>query len=262
MPSIPPGYLPLYTFYQNNSGTYTLLTNHLTGYSGYTGLGWTDATQTIEIGTGQDVVWDTSAIKTISIAAGRVYSQSSGVDATSTEQVVWTTDTLKGTSGVATKTNGGKWSDFLKTYGIWSSTGYTTPAASGYGGTWTKLVENVTFPYTGYYIVEAAADDQGEILIDGVRAVQIPKSGYNNMISSIKGIIKLSAGPHNITIVGVDNQASDQGIGAKITYQANNGLNLAASSNTILTFGQGAWFEKRKDAFNWVHSVENLPRAR
>ena len=263
MPDIPPGYLPLYTFYQDNSGNYTLLTNHLSGYSGYTGLGWSDTSAQITIGAGEDVTWSTSIIKTINIASGRVYSQSSGVDLTSTEQTIWTTQTLWGSDAtVVRKTNGGKWGDFLKTYGIWGVSGYTTPAASGYGGTWTKVASNVNFPYTGYYIVEAAADDQGEILIDGVRAVQIPKSGTNNMIDSIKGIIKLTAGLHNITIIGVDNQANDQGIGAKITYQANNGLNLAANSNTILTFGQGAWFEKRKDAFNWVHSVENLPRAK
>lgn len=261
MPDIPPGYLPLYTVYQDSSSAnYTILTNHVSTYSGVIGLGLTDTTTSI-ITNGNE--WSTNRIKTISIASGRVYSQSSGVDSTSTTQPIWDTrNNLISDSSVTRKTNGGKWSDFLKYYGVWGTSGYTTPADSGYGGTWTKVVENVNFPYTGYYIVEAAADDQGEILIDGVRAVQIPKSGTNNTINSIKGIIKLTAGLHNITITGIDNQASDQGIGAAITYQANNGLNLAASPNTILTFGTGAWFEKRKDAFNWVHSLENLPRAK
>lgn len=261
IPDIPTGYLPLYTFYQEVGGNYTLLTDYVTTYSGVDRLGWFDVSGTVQTGSGTDTMWTTPAIKTIKIESGRVYSQSSGVDPTSTEQEIWTTRALRGTTGVVTKSSGGKWGDFIKYYGVWG-TGYTTPAASGYGGTWTKVVENVNFPYSGYYIVEAAADDQGEILIDGVRAVQIPKGGNGNTIDSIKGVIKLKAGSHNITITGVDNQANDQGIGAKITYQANNGLNLAASQNTILTFGEGAWFQKRKDPFNWVHSLEKIERAR
>ena len=268
LPEIPPGYLPLYTFYQDSQGTYTLLTNHITGYSGVTGLTYSDVSTIETSGSGDSVTWGTSAIKTIKIMAGRVYSQSSGVDPSAAAVDIWSTTqatalntSALSASGVIRKGSGGKWGQFLKDYGVWGST-YTTPAASGYGGTWTKVINSVNFPYTGYYTVEAAADDQGEILIDGVRAVQIPKSGENNSIDSIKGVIKLKAGPHNVTLSGVDNQSNDMGIAAKITYLANNGVNLVASQNTILTFGEGAWFEKRKDAFNWVHSVENLGRAR
>ena len=261
LPEIPPGYLPLYTFYQNTNGTYTLLTDYVTGYSGVDRLGWYDVSGTEQIGSGQDVTWATPAIKTIKIESGRVYSQSSGADPSASEVEIWTTLNALSASGVVRKSNGGKWGDFLKTYGIWG-TAYSTPAPSGYGGSWVKIIENVNFPYDGYYTVEAAADDQGEILIDGVRAVQVPKSGTGNMIDSIKGLIKLKAGTHNVTLSGVDNQSNDMGIAAKITYFANNGVNLRASPNTILTFGKGAWFEKRKDAFNWVHSVENLERAK
>jgi len=261
LPEIPPGYLPLYTFYQGSNGAYTLLTDHVIGYSGVTGLTWDDVSTQEYSGSGDSVTWGTSAIKTIKIKAGRVYSQSSGADPSASEQLIWTSLDALSTGGVIRKSSGGKWGSFLSTYGVWGST-YTTPAASGYGGSWVKVIPNLNFPYDGYYTVEAAADDQGEILIDGVRAVQIPKSGDNNSIDSIKGVIKLKAGPHSITLSGVDNQASHAGIAAKITYFASNGLNLAASQNTILTFGEGAWFEKRKDAFNWVHSVENLARAR
>jgi sulfur carrier protein ThiS len=261
LPEIPPGYLPLYTFYQNSQGTYTLLTNHITGYSGVTGLTYSDVSTPELSGSGDSITWSTPAVKTIKIMAGRVYSQSSGADPSASEQLIWTSLDALSAGGVVRKSSGGKWGSFLSTYGVWGST-YTTPAASGYGGSWVKVIPNINFPYTGYYTVEAAADDQGEILIDGVRAVQIPKSGDNNSINSIKGVIKLKAGLHSITLSGVDNQANDMGIAAKITYFASNGLNLAASQNTILTFGEGAWFEKRKDAFNWVHSVENLARAR
>ena len=266
LPEIPPGYLPLYTFYQDSQGNYTLLTNHITGYSGVTGLTWSDVSGLVESGSGDSVTWTTSAVKTIKIMAGRVYSQSSGTNPLAAEVDIWTTAqaTAINTSALSAsgvlKSNGSGWGDFLSTYGVWGST-YTTPAATGYGGSWVKVIPGINFPYDGYYTVEAAADDQGEILIDGVRAVQIPKQG-SGTITSIKGVIKLKAGTHSVTLSGVDNQASHAGIAAKITYLANNGLNLAASQNTILTFGEGAWFEKRKDAFNWVHSVENLARAR
>jgi sulfur carrier protein ThiS len=261
LPEIPPGYLPLYTFYQDSQGTYTLLTNHITGYSGVTGLTYSDVSTPELSGSGDSITWSTPAVKTIKIMAGRVYSQSSGADPSASEQLIWTSLDALSAGGVVRKSSGGKWGSFLSTYGVWG-TAYTTPAASGYGGSWVKVIPNLNFPYDGYYTVEAAADDQGEILIDGVRAVQIPKSGDNNSIDSIKGVIKLKAGLHSITLSGVDNQSNDMGIAAKITYFASNGLNLAASQNTILTFGEGAWFEKRKDAFNWVHSVENLARAR
>ena len=259
MPELPPGYLPLYTFYQGSNGAYTLLTDHVTGYSGFTGLTWEDVSTQELSGSGDSVTWGTTAIKTIKIKSGRVYSESSGVDPSAASVDIWSSLDALSAGGVIRKTNG-VWGQFLNDYGVWGTT-YTTPAASGYGGSWVKVISGVNFPYSGYYTVEAAADDQGEILIDGVRAVQIPKQG-SGRISSIKGVIKLKAGTHSITLSGVDNQASDMGIAAKITYLANNGLNLAASANTILTFGEGAWFEKRKDAFNWVHSVENLARAR
>jgi len=270
-PQIPTGYLPIYTVYQErNGGTVTQITPHpISTYSGKTGLTY-ELIETPEVsGSGMDATWSTSAIKTIKITAGRVYGDASGIDLTATEVEIWSTNRLLTptvATGVAPATGPGSWGDFLTNYGVWSSTGYTTPAATvanpnAYGGTWNYTVSNVNFPYDGYYIVEAAADDQGEILIDGIRAVQIPKSG-GKTIESIKGLIKLKKGLHDIVLNGVDNQATQYGIAARITYTANNGVNIQASANTILTFGEGAWFTKRKDAFNWVHSVENLPRAK
>jgi len=262
-PQIPAGYLPLYEVYQSANGTIQSVgvTQPIESYSGKTGLDY-EVIETVETtGSGQDTVWDTSAIKTVKIKSGRVYADASGIDLTSSAVDVWSTQSLFGTSGIVRKSNGGKWSEFLKDFGIWG-TNYTTPAATGYGGSWIYTVPSFYFPYTGYYEVTAACDDQGEILIDGIRAVQIPKSGEKNTIAAITGLIKLQAGYHSITISGVNNEANDMGIGALITYTANNGVNLQPSQNTILTFGQGAWFEKRKDAFNWVHSVENLPRGR
>lgn len=274
-PQIPPGYLPLYEVYQNSNGAILPVnTNPSTGlpahpidaYSGKDRLEYSVIETPESTGSGMDTVWNTSAIKTVKITSGRVYADASGVDLTATTVEVWSTKTLFGTSGIDRKSSGGKWSPFLIDHGIWGTTD-TTPAATAenptaYGGSWLYTVPSFYFPYTGYYEVTAACDDQGEILIDGIRAVQIPKSGEKNTVAAIQGFIKLTAGFHSITLSGVNNQANDKGLGALITYTANNGVNIQASQNTVLTFGTGAWFERRKDAFNWVHSVENLPRGR
>ena len=264
-PQIPPGYLPLYTVYQDKgTGAVTEITPHpYDSYSGKDRLLY-ELIETPEIiGSGQNSTYSTAAIKTIKITSGRVYGDASGIDLTASEVLIWSTNSLLSPTvapGVVRANGPSSWGEFLTNFAVWG-TSNTTPAASGYGGTWNYTVAPVYFPYSGYYTVEAAADDQGEILIDGVRAVQIPKDTTKNA-ESIKGLIKLKAGFHDIVLNGVDNQASTKGIAAKITYIANNGVNIQASANTILTFGQGAWFTKRKDAFNWVHSVENLTRGR
>ncbi len=267
-PQIPPGYLPLYEVYQSSTGTITPVaaTQPVDSYSGTDGLQYSVIETPESTGSGMDTVWGTSAIKTVKITSGRVYADASGVDLTAAAVTVWSTQTLFGTPGIVIKGSGGNWSQFLKDYGIWGVTDTTAAATpdnpNAYGGSWIYNVPSFYFPYTGYYEVTAACDDQGEILIDGIRAVQIPKAGENNTIAAITGFIKLTAGFHSITLSGVNNQANDKGIAALITYRANNGVNIQPSQNTILTFGTGAWFERRKDAFNWVHSVENLPRGR
>ena len=267
-PQIPPGYLPLYEVYQSSNGGIIPAgaTQPVDSYSGKDGLQYSVIETLESTGSGQDMVWATSKIKTVKITSGRVYADASGVDLTAAAATIWSTQNLFGTPGIARKNSGGLWSQFLEDYGIWGVTD-TTPAATPenpnvYGGSWIYNLPSVYFPYTGYYEVTAACDDQGEILIDGIRAVQIPKAGKKNTIAAIQGFIKLTAGYHSITLSGVDNEASDKGLGALITYKANNGVNIQPSQNTILTFGTGAWFERRKDAFNWVHSVENLPRGR
>ena len=260
-PQIPTGYLPIYTVYQQRqSGTITEITPHpIAAYSGKDRLTYEVIETQETTGSGEGVTYSSSAIKTVKITSGRVYADASGADLTAGEVEIWSTLNIVDTA-VVKAFGPGSWGPFLTSYSVWG-TSNTTPAASGYGGSWNYVVPSVYFPYSGYYTVEAAADDQGEILIAGVRAVQIPKDTRFDA-ESIKGLIKLKAGYHAIVLNGVDNQASHKGIAARITYIANNGVNVQASGNTILTFGEGAWFTKRKDAFNWVHSVENLTRAK
>jgi sulfur carrier protein ThiS len=268
-PQIPTGYLPIYTIYQDRNGTVTEITPHpIATYSGKSGLTYS-LIEIQEGSMGMDSTPTTSPIKTIKITSGRVYGDASGADLTAGEVEIWSTDNLFTAANetlLAHATGPSSWGTFLTRYAVWSTVGYTVPAATAanpdaYGGTWNFTAPGVYFPYSGYYTVEAAADDQGEILIGGVRAVQIPKDTTKNA-QSIKGLIKLKAGTHDIVLSGVDNQAAHKGIAARITYIANNGVNVQASANTILTFGEGAWFTKRKDAFNWVHSVENITRAK
>ena len=265
-PQIPPGYLPIYTVYQDKgTGAITELTPHpISTYSGKDRLTY-ELIETSEYsGSGDSVTWGTARIKTIKITSGRVYGDASGTDLTASEVEIWSTNNLLTptvATGVVDANGPSSWGTFLTNYAVWGTTNTTNTDAPGYGGTWNYTVAPVYFPYSGYYTVEAAADDQGEILIAGVRAVQIPKD-TKFRAESIKGLIKLKAGYHTIVLSGVDNQASTKGIAARITYIANNGVNIQASANTVLTFGEGAWFTKRKDAFNWVHSVENLTKAR
>lgn len=261
LPEVPPGYVKLYTFIQESNGTVTepqpnTQFHHLSGYSGYTGLTYAVTSETLTTGTGESTVWSNSAWKTVTIQPGKLFSETSGLVLDASEETIWTSRTASATmeaAGIIAVGENGKWGNFLKDYAVWKS---TNPES------FIHAEPNINFPYDGYYMVEAAADDQGEVLIDGARAVQIPKAGYGNYIPSIKSPIKLKKGPHTVTLSGVNNEGTGKAIAVKITYTANNGLNLRPAQNTILTFGSPGFFEKRKDGFNWVHSLENLPRAR
>lgn len=248
-PAVPTGYIKLYTFYQSSTGTVTLATNHLSGYSGYTGLAYAITSETITFGSGMDATTSDSSTKTISIESGKVYSQASGAVTDATEQMIWNSRQAVGTGVSAI--NRGMWGNFLNDFGVVSS------SFTGLG-TYT-ITKTVTFPYDGYYMVEASADDGGSVSINGVRVVEIPDPG---MKDTIKNPIKLKAGAYEVILTGNNTKPNDTGIGCLITYTANSGLNIVPAANTILTFGTAGFFDKRKDAFNWVHSVENLPRGR
>jgi sulfur carrier protein ThiS len=248
LPTIPTGYLKLYTLYQDSQGAVTIVTNHVSAYTGIQGL-----TQTITAESTQssDGVWVDSAIKKISISAGKVYSETATTVAPGATETIWDSRMITAI-GTTVRTAGAwkGWNNVLKNTSVWSV------AASD---TFNHTENNVYFKYDGYYIVQACADDEGEIYIDGTKVVELPKGGYANYI---QGSVKLSKGMHSITLVGRNSQGGDAAIGVAIGYTANSGLNIRASGNTIVTFGTPGFFELRKDAFNYVHSLENLPRGR
>ena len=250
LPEIPIGYLKLYTVYQDSTGNATVLTDHVATYTGVTGL--TQTIVPISESMNGDSGWTTSATKKISIKAGKLYSETATTVAPGTPETIWTTRQITTIgSTVVIPGSYGNWCNLLKNTSVWSSNSSLIE--------WTHTESNVNFPYTGYYTVQASADDEGEVYIDGTKVAILPKGGYNSYVESS---IKLTKGPHTIVIVGRNSQGGLAAIGVAIGFTANSGLNIRASGNTILTLGTSGFFQNRKDAFNYVHSLENLPRGR
>jgi sulfur carrier protein ThiS len=259
MPSIPGGYLPLYTVSQSGSGIVVEESNLLSGYTGKRGLSYSIVA--VEQADSSNNYLD-SQTKKIKIEAGKVYAQSSTPVVQGVEKEIWTTrganveaDIVSNQVRIATRSDN-IWGDFLKTYGIWAG----SATSIGVTGTpWTYTKSGISFADAGVYSFEAAADDEGEIYIDGILLITIPKYGYKNTITET---MKLTAGNHTITIVGRNSGGGDSGIGLRVTYTPNGKLNIPATPNNIITYGTEGVSKLRKDAFNDVYSIENLPRKR
>jgi hypothetical protein len=249
LPTIPSGYLKLYTLYQSSGGPVNIDTSAIAAYAGLTGLTQTitPVTQTFDGGN-----WSDSATKKISIKAGKLYSESATTVTPGADETIWTTRQITALGSTVVTAGAWKgWCNLLKNTSVWSSNSSLTE--------WTHTESNVNFPYTGYYTVQASADDEGEVYIDGTKVATLPKGGYNNYVQNS---IKLTKGTHTIVIVGRNSGGGLAAIGVAIGYTANSGLNIRPAANTILTFGTAGFFETRKDAFNYVHSLENLNRGR
>ena len=257
LPSVPAGHLPLYTISISSSGAYQEVTNYLTNYSGKRGL--TYVITPVEQSWSGDSLLDSST-KKITIEAGVVYAQTTTPIQQGVEQIIWTTRSASVEPEIVSNqvrlASNGVWGDFLKTYGIWA--GSANPIGTT-GTPWTYTASNISFPANGTYSFEAAADDEGEIYIDGVLLISIPKYGYK---STITEPMKLAAGNHTITLVGRNSAGGDSGIGLKVTYTPNGKLNIPAAPNSIITYGTEGISKLKKDAFNDVYSLENLDRGR
>lgn len=251
IPDIPPGYIRLYTIKQSSNGVADLVTNHLTTYNGYAGLGYT--IDPIERFLDDSNVLVDSTTKKITLGAGKMYSQTSGDVVNGSEEPIWDSHQISNASVFNTSHN--EWGDFLKDYGVWG----TGSTLSGVDSKIFTYSQEVNFPKDGYYMVEASADDEGTVTIGGTTVLRVPKPG---MGGTIINPIKLTKGLHTITLQGNNSVGGNAGIACKITFTANSGLNITPSANTILIFGSAGFFDKRKDAFNWVQSIENLPRSR
>jgi sulfur carrier protein ThiS len=248
LPTVPSGYLKLYTLYQDSSGTVTVDSTDINSYAGIQGL---THTITAESTQSSDGTWTDAATKKISIKAGKVYSETATAVAPGVTETIWDSRMITAI-GTTVRTAGAwkGWNNVLKNTSVWSVADSTT---------FSHTENNVYFKYDGYYIVQGCADDEGEIYIDGTKVVEMPKGGYANYV---QGSIKLKKGNHSITLVGRNSGGGLAAIGVAIGYNANAGLNIRASGNTIVTFGTPGFFELRKDAFNYVHSLENLVRGK
>lgn len=239
LPQIPEsGFQKLYTIC-TYGGIIVSQINHLQNYIGYSGLELTTEVKMGSVGSGDNftsVVLGTE----VRIAAGAISKLSILQPETGVVETPFDSTTLAGT----TKVSNSGWGNFLKTYGVWK-------------GSEAEFVETqtVTFKWTGYYKVEAAADDEGAVYIDNRLAVSIPKPGYKESVSNL---VYLQEGTYPVKVTARNSGGGDAGVACVITYTADGALNNLPSPDTILQFGSPGFYHKRRDAFNFVYKIKNL----
>lgn len=180
----------------------------------------------------------------VTVSAGRIIASGS---ATPGEPItVFTSQQFPGT---VPRSESRWWSTFLNTYGVWDSAD---------GANFDKSM-SVTFPETGYYELEASSDDEGAVIIDGSTYITIPKGGYG---SSAKNWFYTEKDKTHTVRMKATNNGGAAGVGLKITYTANSGMNIAGSTGTQMVFGNDSFFYQRKDAFNFTYRIRSLPREK
>ena len=241
LPQIPQnGYIKLYTIcvFQN---AVVSTTNHVQGYVGASGLGLT--TTTISEYNSYNDASEVKGVK-VEIASGAVSRFSSTQPAVGQEVAIFSTRNIP---GVINTTNSRFWTAFTNAHAVWDA---TQPSALEFDKT-----QQVNFPYTGYYKVEASADDEGSVLINSRQVVGIPLPGYS---STVVNLVYLEAGTYPVRVKGKNTNLGDAGVACYITYTENGGLNNLATPETIISFGSPGLYHKRKDAFNFVYKMKNL----
>lgn len=249
LPTIPPGYLKLHTICMYGRNGIVENISHLSSYSNIQGLG---LTVTVVLGErisdeGYGYVSVDLGSRKISIAAGRISEQDSNQPPPGLPETIFTSRQFPSS---LPKYDGG-WGpsdSLMKTYAVWNA---------GDAGESFDQSTNVVFPYTGYYTVEATSDDEGYLAINGRKIVNIPRGAHG---SSIKNLYYTEAGTFPVRQYAV-NIGGPKGVACTISYTANAGLNTPATPNTELSFGAEGFFNKRKDAFNFVYRVKGLERA-
>jgi hypothetical protein len=146
-------------------------------------------------------------------------------------------------------TTSGNWCDFLNTYGVWNPLSDVMFSSS---------VDSVHFPYTGYYLIEGSADNYGTMFINNKQVLEIPNDGY---ASTVSNLVYLDEGYYSVRL-SATNTGGPRGIACRVTYQVDGGLNNTPNSSTVLVFGAPGFYNKRKDAFNFVYRLKDLPRNR
>lgn len=239
------GYVKLYTICTYN-GQITQTINHLQNYSGYTGLALTTENITAESGYYDESGPYITIVGTkVKISSGAVYALSSNQPVVGVSQVIFNANSMPGTTAASSfKT----WSQFLKDNGVWFGS-----TSSNFDQT-----QSVSFPRDGYYHIEASADDEGAVYVANRQVVGIPKPGYSTTVSNL---IYLEAGTYPVRVTAKNSGGGNAGVACKINYTENGGLNNLPTPNTILVFGTPGFYHKRKDAFNFVYKIKNLPQG-
>jgi hypothetical protein len=247
LPVIPNGYRKLHTicFYGNAYQPEQTVSYLSTG--NVVGLDLTSVTRNPQVDSSGSAVVDGDGnilytnSWTVNIEAGR-FLETNGLVA-GTPQLVF-----NGTQFTSTvRATNNRWSSLLNQHGVWNTSG---------GNSFDKSAI-VTFPYTGYYKVDASSDNNGTVYIDNVKIIDIPENGYGSYATT--WYYAEANTTHTVRMV-VTNTGGAAGAALVIDYTANSGLNIAGTTETEIIFGQGGLFSKRKDAFNFVYKIRGLSR--
>ncbi len=243
------GYKKICTVIQQGGSLFSI-ENHLSSYTGYYGLEAT-ATQLNIFNSysggdeGGNFYLVNNGIK-VEIKSGAIYALTSNQPVAGQSVVVFNRSNLT-TYGAVAANSDRAWSKFLQENAVWSP---------GSSPTFDMTV-NVEFPYTGYYHVEASADDEGTVYVDNRQVVGIPIPGF---ASTVSNLVYLEAGTYPVRVFA-KNSGGPAGIACTITFNENGGLNNLPTPDTILVFGTPGFYHKRKDAFNFVYKIKNLPQG-
>jgi hypothetical protein len=254
LPQIPPNALKLYTVCMTNTGIIEPPTSHLSSYVGYTGLALTHTALTESVQEPDYTVGTRTIGTKIAIQAGKVWNDSTPVGqvaATSAApQEIFNSTQFAGVNSTFNKYSG--WSSLLQTYGV-RPTNYTGATSDTL-----NITKTVNFPYSGYYNIEASADDSGTVEIDDIKVLTMPENSWRTTVTSL---MYLEAGNHTVKLTGTNVGGRDMASAVRITY-TKSGLNSVSTTHTEIVFGVPGFFEKRKDAFGYTQHFTQLPKAR
>jgi len=249
LPVIPNGYRKLHTicFYGNTYQAQQTVSYLSTG--NVVGLDLTSVTRNAQLDSSGDAVTDAEGnilytnSWTVNIEAGR-FLETNGLVAGEPQLV------FNGTQFTNTvRVTNNSWGSLLNQHGVWNTAG---------GNSFDKSA-TVTFPFTGYYQIDASSDNSGTVRINNVKVIDIPEQGYGSTATT--WYYAEANTTHTIRMV-VTNTGGPAGAALVITYTANSGLNITGTSETEIIFGQGGLFSKRKDAFNFVYKIRGLSLGR
>jgi len=251
-PVIPNGFVKLYsvTIFGSSGIQAGKTINHLTSYynQGYAGLGLGYENSFYP---GVDPLITDSISDVVIIAKGQLTQLITGqptVSGVVTE--VFNTRQLLDVEPVSASIlniKAGIWGEFINIYGVW-----TTAANQAQTFDKTKVLN---LARSGIYKIEFSSDDNGQVLLDGALIIDYPKGGHGSWATVERYI---SSGTHSLQLTASNSQGGAAGIACRVTFTDNVGQNSTPSTQNIITIGASGFFEKQKDAFNYVHEFKNL----